>query len=182
MNTTRRSRVVAGAGVIALGLTAAVVYSERGEVLWSASCAGRTTVVRLLLALGVDANGADSPLGANEYPLLCAAGEGRTEVVRLLLAAGANPNLSCCGATPLGQAAYGGHLGVARALLAAGAMPGEGWPLGMAARRGDRELVLLLLEAGADASEKDDYGRDTIEVARSAGHGDVARLIAGFGR
>jgi hypothetical protein len=52
----------------------------------------------------------------------------------------------------------------------------------MASRRGDRELVHLLLEAGAQPSDKDDLGNDTIEVARSAGHEDVARLIEDFRR
>jgi ankyrin repeat protein len=71
-----------------------------------------------------------------------------------LLADGANPNLSCCDDTPIGEAAGGGHVDVARMLLAAGAKPRNGWPLGMAARRGDRELVLMLLEAGAQGSDK----------------------------
>jgi uncharacterized protein len=52
----------------------------------------------------------------------------------------------------------------------------------MAAQYGSPEAVKLLLEAGADASLKNQRGLGAIEFANLGGRRDSAELIAGFVR
>jgi len=46
-----------------------------------------------------------------------------------------------------------------------------------AAERGDAESVHLLLAAGAEPGRRDAAGRSAADLARAAGHDDVARLL-----
>ena len=50
-------------------------------------------------------------------------------------------------------------------------------PLMIAARNGHHEVVLLLLEHGADASLKGPWGGTALSHARDGGHLDVAELL-----
>lgn len=125
--------------------------------------AGFETMVRRGMRPSID--------GANGRDLLSdAAKEGDGYFVTRLLELGAavNPPLnSGPSATPLNAAASGGHLSVARQLIAAGALPNivspEGtWALREAARRGQVDLVKLLLESGADARTTDTAGNTAL--------------------
>lgn len=56
------------------------------------------------------------------------------------------------------------------------------YPLHLAAEKGDATLVTLLLEAGADASQKDSSGRTPADIAkkrnRNGSHDEVFRLLS----
>lgn len=52
-----------------------------------------------------------------------------------------------------------------------------GTALQVVARRGDTELVRLLLDAGADVNATDTEGRTAIEIATEAGHAQVAQML-----
>jgi ankyrin repeat protein len=109
-----------------------------------------------------------------EYSLLhCAAGyDGASDLIDYLLKSGANPSLRDeCGATPLGIAIHSGHRhGIdtnrnIELLVNAGAdlrlcdETGEP-PLHAAISERRPNIVRLLLEAGADPFQENDYGDD----------------------
>lgn len=94
--------------------------------------------------------------------------EGYEDGIRFLLTHGANVNVvNEFGDSPLVDVAGLGLTQIAKALLAAGANPNgpstpyRDCPLHNAARKGNVPLVILLLNAGADAQYVNDY-HDTI--------------------
>ena len=114
----------------------------------------RQHVVQLLLDGGADCNKADK---RGEYPLHWAALRGRPEVVKKLLDAGAHLDVAnIYGYTPLYRAVKCGHLAVVYMLLQAGADPNITDNLGRSPHEvtGDKNIVQLLLEAGAEAKRK----------------------------
>jgi len=58
---------------------------------------------------------------------------------------------------------------------------GPGALLRSAARLGHREIVRVLLEAGADPTLRDPRGRSAVDAARDAGHLDLAELLLRHG-
>jgi ankyrin repeat protein len=102
-------------------------------------------MVQLLIDHGADVN--DRP-----FVWACAEHEWSIEAVRLLLRAGANVNLAMAntGATPLLAAAYRGNITLVKELLkwkpnVNDCDNGGETPLGVAYRRGFRDIVYLLL-------------------------------------
>ena len=98
--------------------------------------------------------------------------DGAHDFVAMLLSLGANPNVQCeCGSTPLGNAICSGHrhgldnFENIKLLVAAGAdlrlfdETGNS-PLHAAVSEGRRDVVELLLHAGADPHQKNLYGDD----------------------
>lgn len=118
-------------------------------------------------------------------PLGLAAFFGHAEIADLLLERGAEPSTPSRNemrVTALHSAVAAGHGRIARALIKASAEVNvkqrHGWtPLHGAAERADRQLVTLLLDAGADPSAKNDAGMDAAGYARSKGDEGLARLI-----
>jgi ankyrin repeat protein len=110
---------------------------------------------------------------------------GRPEVAERLIDAGADVSAVADNAMqvqPLHSAAATGQLAVADQLLAAGAdanarQQGGFVPLHAAAQNGDQRLVELLLEHGADAAIETDDGQSAADVAREAGHEQLAARL-----
>jgi uncharacterized protein len=121
----------------------------------------------------------------DESPLMMAALRGQTEIVRKLIARDADVNKT--GWTPLHYAATSARLDIIELLLENHAYidaesPNGTTPLMMAAQYGSPAAVKLLLEAGADASLKNQRGLGAIDFAHQGGRRDSAELIAGFVR
>ncbi|MDQ6858740.1 MAG: ankyrin repeat domain-containing protein [Chloroflexota bacterium] len=108
------------------------------------------------------------------------------EVVRFLIQAGADvsaPSRNPMRVTALHSAvADEGDSESALALVVAGADPNakqrHGWtPLHAAAQTGDRAVIAALLAAGADPTLTHDAGRRAADLAREAGHTELAALL-----
>lgn len=117
---------------------------------------------------------------ADESPLMMAALKGRLAFVRRLVERDADVNKT--GWTPLHYAATGGHTDVIQFLLDAHAYidaesPNGSTPLMMAAMYGSEAAVKLLLEAGADASLKNQLGLSAQDFAQRANRPVVVDMI-----
>jgi ankyrin repeat protein len=112
---------------------------------------GDEEVVRSLLERGVDVR------NAHGVTLVVSAVEkGHEKILRLLLASGADVNFSSHDTlTPLVAAAYYGSVSMMKIILESGAnIVSQGaQALEFAARKGNEEVVQLLLDSGADANE-----------------------------
>jgi ankyrin repeat protein len=118
---------------------------------------------------------------ADESALMMAALKGQTDLARRLIARGADVNKT--GWSPLHYAATGGHQAMIGLLLDAHAYidaesPNGTTPLMMAAQYGSIAAVRQLLEAGADASLRNQLGLTAQDFALRAERRDAAELIA----
>jgi uncharacterized protein len=138
---------------------------------------GSQRVIRALMSdRRLDVNRAN---GAGETPLMLAALKGQQEWVRRLLLRGAYVNHP--GWTPLHYAASHSSeaaLPMVEALLAYHAYidaesPNGTTPLMMAAHFGVEAVVVSLLEAGADASLRNEQGLSALDFARRADRPDI---------
>ncbi|BAE50499.1 ankyrin repeat domain-containing protein [Paramagnetospirillum magneticum] len=112
-----------------------------------------------------------------------AAKDGRSDIVRVLAASGApldHPKIR----SPLGTAVYGGHVETVRTLLELGAKvdfrstdDGSRTPLMVAADKGRRELIDILLKAGAARGLKDSEGHTALDIAVTRGEVKVADAL-----
>ena len=117
----------------------------------------------------------------DESPLMLAALKGQLDLAKKLIERGADVNKT--GWTPLHYAATGGHLALLNLLLENHAYidaesPNKTTPLMMAAQYGNADSVKLLLEAGADASLRNQLGLNAIDFANKASRTEAAELIA----
>jgi ankyrin repeat protein len=116
--------------------------------LLRASAAGRTDVVKFLLAQGAQ---------LDDNALFPAAANGHVALVELLLESGAKPDAVSVGlesSTVLGHAAASGRIDVVKLLHEKGAsVKKDTGVLHAAAFRGHREVVAFLLEKGVDVEE-----------------------------
>lgn len=116
----------------------------------------------------------------DESPLMMAALKGHLELVKQLMARDADVNKP--GWAPLHYAATGGHLAIMELLLENHAFidaqsPNGTTPLMMAAHYGTPAAVKLLLDAGADATMKNQLGLTAFDFANRANRKDSADLI-----
>jgi outer membrane protein assembly factor BamB len=157
-----RCGVLLGSLTLALvaltGATAQEPPPTREEQLWQAARTGDATVIRALLAQGVDPN---AELRAGGRPLLFAAQHGHLEAVRTLLDAGATLGAreAVNGWTPLLWATFGNHCTLLPLLIERGADPNDsdfakGWnALSWATAQGSEPCLEALLAAPRLASE-----------------------------
>jgi hypothetical protein len=177
--------------MVRLGLSAALIVltthgcrAVPGTPLTRAAAQGDVTLVEQLCAQGEDPDGTDAQ---GLTPLIWAARHGRVATIRALLKAGAKPDMrdrSRNGWPPLAHAVHTSQLGAVRALLDGGADPDRTFdehkvtPLMMAAGYGYTNIVLVLLEKGADP-RKATPGGYTALVAAVRGAQDIDRFTVG---
>jgi ankyrin repeat protein len=163
---------------------------ERGGELdfWEAVIVGDMRRVKTMIDADQGLITAHSPDGFTALHL--AVFFGQPETARLLINAGANVLARTTNALdnqPIHAAVAGNKAGVrvasTEALVKAGAAVNErqsgGFtPLMSAAQNGDTEVARLLLAHGADPSLKDDQGLSAADHARTAGHPEIAALLA----
>jgi ankyrin repeat protein len=108
-----------------------------------------------------------------------------TECVRVLLDHGADPDSPGWGTVALHWPCMNGNAATAKLLIERGASVNAeagGWaagatPLHFAAAGGHDEIVLALLDAGADAERADHNGRTPLDRAVQHGHESTAQLL-----
>ena len=155
--------------------------TDGATALHWAAYKGDVATAQLLLGAGADVG------AANRYgvtPLALAAGRGNAPIVDALLDAGADPNTTLPeGETVLMTAARTGNVDVLRLLLAGGAdlRAQEGWrgqtALHWAAAENHPAAVHVLIELGADVSERSTAGWSALLYAVRAGKADAVRAL-----
>lgn len=130
-----------------------------------AASGGHLAVVQKLLTAGADIHARNTEQGALGASLL----QGHREVAEFLWSAGAQLNLS--------EAAACGLTDEVRALLAAGASPDEGAAIAHAARSENLEIIILLVEAGANINAQDSDGNTALHHAAQGEMHDIARYL-----
>lgn len=149
------------------------------NALSAASSRGYVKVVKLLLHHGADVNARGENLGT----ALCAASSrGHEKIVTLLLDRGADVNAGDgVFGSALQAASIGSHKEVIVSLLDRGAdvnlrkqkLP----PLSLAARRGDGDIVGLLIAQGADVHFCNRVEGNALYVASEKGHASVVEIL-----
>jgi len=177
---TSESRRVAVACTIALLLSGCVTTPE--ENLRQAATDGNLNQVEILLGKGVSLRTADER-GAS--PLLLATKSGHRDVVALLLEKGASVNQPRHdGVTPFMIAVQEGHPDLVALFLEKGTDVNVPAPLvagitllHVAAHRGNREIVVMLLNHGGDKYARMMSGERPVDLARQHGHTALIPLL-----
>lgn len=160
------------------GFDANTVDPRGQSGLYVALREGSATVVPVLLSWPGIALDAENAMG--ETPLMMAALKGRVDVINTLIARGAR--ITKPGWTPLHYAAAGPSLEAVELLLAHGAAlesvaPNGNTPLMMASGYGAIDSARLLLRRGADASPRNQGGRQAADFATAADRAGLAQEL-----
>ena len=170
-------------------------HTERYQILNYAARFNCPKVITLLqdhLPAPVPKKTDRSPSVTGTHALHLAAIEGHLEIVRMLLDWGVPVDCLEPGTgprTPLSNAVWGGHIDVARELIKRGADVNSGFrppqafdtPIFLAAKRGDKPMVELLLEAGARVDIHGHNGRTPLDAAADAGQVALVSLLLDYG-
>lgn len=175
---------VALAGILVAGWSIAThpVFTGLSDDEWAllqAADNGDMDEVRRLIESGVDANIAEPKWSLSA--LVNAAGRGDTAMAEYLLAKGADVDKG----SPLDAAADTGETAMVRFLLQRGADPNRfrvgniPAPLLSASRKGNVEILKLLIEFGADVKAEDPY--NPLRLAASGGHKEFVEILLAHG-
>lgn len=189
MNITplRRRYVAIALIAVVLGSIAWYVMTEalpqyRLYELLEAASAGNLRKAQSLVESGANVNGRFG--GDGDTPLHRAAARGHTTLVDFLLSAGANPNsVNDQASTPLLYTVANGHVETAKALIGAGANPDIAetrfgtTPLMEATRKGNVDLVKLLVESKADKSVRDRSGETALDKAKRERNRELQSIL-----
>jgi ankyrin repeat protein len=159
------------------------------QELIAAAKANNVPLVRDLIARGGNVNAKDA---LQDSAFLYAGAEGFNEVLRLTLAAGADAaSTNRYGGTALIPASEHGHVETVQILIDAGVPVNHVNNLGWTAMQEaillnsggprQREVVRLLLAAGADPDIRDPEGRTALQNAERLGFGEIAAILRGRG-
>lgn len=187
-------RAMVGSGAVSVNQRlSAPGYSGGAPLIALAARAGSLATLRYLISAGADIN-ASTPV--NETPLMLAAyfrDDGNISVdrhdaaVRLLVESGASLENVPGNYTPLAYAAYNNRQRALRYLIERGARLDAdasggtiyvNTPLMMATIQGNRDVVRVLLVAGADPLIRVRNGHTAREFARKYNHTHVEPLLA----
>ena len=159
-------------------------YTMNSTKLLLAAEHGDLEKVRLLLNLGVNANGHDSQ---NKTPLYFAARKGFTEIAKLLVQHGAMVNSKDINQfMPLHQASLMGHLEIVELLLQNGAdvnakTKEQYTPLILAAYYGYSKIAEVLLQNGAIVDAKDEEQNTPLHLAAEKGDIETIEVLLKYG-
>ncbi|KAJ3029163.1 hypothetical protein HDV00_009709 [Rhizophlyctis rosea] len=148
----------------------------REELLAAAAERGDSDLLTILIQSGIDVH-ADE-----ELPLKAATCDGHLQTVKLLVEAGADIHVAHD--LPLDNAIFHDQINIAQYLLSVGAdvrasdQQRGGSIVRLAVDNGNREMVQLLLEAGADVDAGDG---EAIYTACEGGHFDMVKLMIAHG-
>ena len=162
------------------------IAREGGTPLHHAVAGGHKDVVTLLLKEGCPVTTRD---GNGVSVLHVAAHFGREELIEHLIDCGLDANIEDDdGRTPLHWAASEGQLESVRALLRLGGRRAmtmitrdTGTPLHVAVRRGNKDIVLLLLSEGCPMSMTTNDGLTVLHIAAATGQVDMIEMLVGHG-
>lgn len=173
--------------------TIGILPQERNPPLCKAAQGGYEKTVKVLLEKGADP---DVRGFAGKTALFSAVERGYGDVVNLLLDHHADPNIrSTAGESPLMEAAKAGNVQIVRALVAHHAdldaregdegLPGTVdvsagtgmTPLMMAVVGGHRDVVSVLLDAGADTAIRNRNGETALDEAMKGQIDDIISLL-----
>lgn len=154
-----------------------------------ATHADHRAAAEALIAAGADVNAKDR---ISDSPYLYAGARGHLAILKLTLSHGADlTSLNRYGGTALIPAAERGHVETVRTLIAAGVsidhVNNLGWTaLLEAIILGDggeqhRQIVDLLIQAGADVNLADADGRSPLDHARMRGFAEIATALTAAG-
>jgi hypothetical protein len=185
-NAVKAGSLEACSLLITAGLGAGIdVPDQRGNLpLHQAVQSGREDIVELLLAAGSYPNVMNL---RHETPLHLAIEARSLRICRRLVGAGANVNLSGKSVTPLMLACESGEVEIARYLLKKGAradavahrMHPHQSVLHCAAEANNPDLIMLLVENGADPCVRNAHGKIPLEWAKFLHKHSSAAVLGG---
>lgn len=162
---------------------------EVNKPLAYAAAYGDLEIVQLLIKAGADLNG---QVAYGDVALIKAHEHENIEILKYLIEQGADVNApNHYGLTPFIGLCEGGPLEIVQLAIKHGGDVNSSFvnnigkdagkknfsPLQTAAHSGRLDVVELLLSLGADPRVKDSDGRSSIELAKSRGHEDIAKLL-----
>jgi ankyrin repeat protein len=172
-----------GPSMLTLPAIESNAYAPLILALHTASMNGHGEIVSILLDAGADINVISYPSADCICTPLCAAAEaGDLGIVATLLAAGAViSEFPMHYRHPLIAAIENSHVGIVAALIEVGAEVNTRSDtvsaLGVAAAKGNVQIVEMLIEAGAYSSFDDYNGITALMIATAEGHVDVVKAL-----
>jgi ankyrin repeat protein len=158
-------------------------YAPMISALYAACMNGHGEIVSVLLDAGANLNATSYPSANYVATPLCAAAEaGNLGIVATLLAAGADISESPVSHRhPLIAAVENRRVEVVVALIEVGASANTRsdtfTALGVAAAKGDAQIVEILIEAGAHSNSEDYHGHTALMISSAEGHIEVVKAL-----